>query len=63
MVDRVLMWIVAVCVSALIAAIVVGASNMVSENSEVRSNCVKTTMVVIGNKGHVTPVYDCKDAR
>ena len=44
-----------------IAAIMVGAYNMIDNNEQIRQNCVKTTLVVIGNKGHSTPVYNCKD--
>ena len=31
----------------------------VEEKEHIRETCVKTDMIVIGNKGHVTPVYRC----
>lgn len=44
---------------SLVIAIVVGGTKMVKQTNQIKTECVKTTLIVIGNKGHATPVYDC----
>ena len=44
---------------ALVIGIIAGAMRMHDENSSIKNNCVKTQLVIIGNKGHASPVYDC----
>ena len=45
----------------LVAAIIVGMVKMSNQNSDVKERCMKTHLYVIGNKGHLTPVYDCSN--
>lgn len=42
-----------------IYGVVVGAQAMSKENTSIREGCKETELVVIGNKGHATKVYDC----
>ena len=43
----------------LVAGIIRGGIRMNNENASIKNDCIKTDLVVIGNKGHVTKVYDC----
>lgn len=55
--------IVIVVISLIvISLIVIGLCRMYSKSSEVRNNCQKTHLFVIGNKGHRTRVYDCSNS-
>ena len=44
---------------AFIIGVFRGCSNMLDENNAIHSECKKTSLVVIGNKGHASQVYDC----
>lgn len=54
---KTLLLLLVVC--TIITIIIIGVTKTISESEDVRNECVKTNLVVIGNKGIVTPVYDC----
>ena len=47
----------------LVAAIAYGFYKKGAINDNITTNCVKTALYVIGNKGHITPVYNCKGVK
>jgi hypothetical protein len=61
MIEAWLMPLFAIFIFGFVVAVIIGGMRMTKENSAVRNNCVKTELVVIGNKGHKTPVYDCSN--
>ena len=48
---------------AVIYGIVQGTINMTNANNALKTDCVKTQMYVIGNKGHQSAVYDCSNRK
>lgn len=58
-IENILFGFLILCIFTFIIAVGVGIARMANENRGIRDNCVKTDLVVIGNKGHAAPVYDC----
>jgi len=53
-----------VVIAVIIGFIVVigfAVQRMEAKKSHIRDNCAPTELYVIGNKGHVTRVYDCSN--
>lgn len=50
---------VVVLIAVILMAVFAGASKMNTTNQSIYDGCKETDLVVIGNKGHLTKVYDC----
>ena len=58
-IERIMWSFFAVVFAILVAGIIRGGVKMNNENASIKNDCIKTNLVIIGNKGHVTSVYDC----
>jgi len=57
--EKIFTWILCLIAFVIVVMIIGGINIAIKEEKELKINCSPTDFYVVGNKGHVTRVYDC----